>query len=336
MTLTSVGDKSQHFLSLRNNIALKTRLGTLVQELSTGQSSDLVAHLGNDQTRLLDVDRQLSLLKGYGRATTQTAQTLSLMQASLEQLDATRGQLASEMLAITSAGGASQRATAAQSARGAFESIVSTLNGRIADKSLFAGTAVDSAAIASPDTIMAELSAATMGATTATDVMMAVDAWFDAPSGGFETLGYVGDNGPAQTRRIDQGATVSLDAKADDPALRDLLKAVALAVLVADGALAGDEAAQTELLQESGLRLMANATELTHLQARLGSTEGRVQDVVTRQSARQTTLNLIRNELTSADPFETAAQMQEVQLQLETHYTVTARLSRLSLAEYLR
>ena len=105
MTLTSVGDKSQHFLSLRNNMALKTRLGTLVQELSTGQSSDLVAHLGSDQTRLLDVDRQLLLLKGYGRATTQTAQTLSLMQVSLEQLDATRGQLASEMLAITSAGG---------------------------------------------------------------------------------------------------------------------------------------------------------------------------------------------------------------------------------------
>jgi len=38
----------------------------------------------------------------------------------------------------------------------------------------------------------------------------------------------------------------------------------------------------------------------------------------------------------NADPFETASTLQAVQLQLETHYAMTARLSRLSLAEYLR
>lgn len=336
MSFNSVGDQSQHFLSLRNNMALKTRLGTLVQELSTGQSSDLVKHLGADQTRLSDVDRQLSLLSGYGRVTTQTAQSLSFMQTSIAQIEDTRAQLASQMLTVTADSAVNQNAAAASAARDAMGAIVSTLNGRFSDQSLFAGAAVDSVALASADTIMAELAIATAGATTSADVITAIDTWFDAPSGGFETLGYLGDTGPAQTRRIDQATTVALDAKADDPAFRDMFKAVALAAIVAEGALPGDATAQTELLQESGLRLMAGATSLTGLQARLGGIEGRVQDATTRHAARETALGLIRNDMTSADPFETAAQLEEVQLQLETHYTVTARLSRLSLAEYLR
>ncbi|PHQ85405.1 MAG: flagellar biosynthesis protein FlgL [Thalassobium sp.] len=336
MSMNSVGDKSQVFLSLRNNMALKTRLGTLVQELSTGQSSDLVKRLGADQTRLSDVDRQLTLLSGYGRVTTQTAQSLSLMQTTIARTEETRSQLAAQMLTITAEGAVNQNEAAARAARDAMDTVVSTLNLRFSDQSLFAGAAVDGPALASAETIMAELATVTAGATTSADVIAAIDTWFDTPAGGFETVGYLGDTGPAQTRRIDQGTVVALDAKADDPAFRDMFKAVALAAVVAEGALPGDAAAQTELLQESGLRLMASATSLTQLQARLGGIEGRVQDTATRHAARETTLGLIRNDMTSADPFETAAQLEEVQLQLETHYTVTARLSRLSLAEYLR
>ena len=64
--------------------------------------------------------------------------------------------------------------------------------------------------------------------------------------------------------------------------------------------------------------------------------EARVEDAAARLSARGTALEIARNDMSAADPYETATKLQNVQLQLETHYTLTARLSRLSLTEYLR
>ncbi len=46
-------------------------------------------------------------------------------------------------------------------------------------------------------------------------------------------------------------------------------------------------------------------------------------------------MEIARTELIGADPYDTATEMEAVQGQLETLYTVTARLSRLSLADFL-
>ena len=53
------------------------------------------------------------------------------------------------------------------------------------------------------------------------------------------------------------------------------------------------------------------------------------------QEAQLTSLGIIRNDMTVADPFETAVRLQEVQLQLETQFTITSRLSGLSLVNYI-
>mgnify|MGYP006193710875 CR=1 FL=1 len=55
-----------------------------------------------------------------------------------------------------------------------------------------------------------------------------------------------------------------------------------------------------------------------------------------RNSAEITALELARAKIVSVDPFEAATKVKEAQTQLEMIYAVTARLSSLSLMEYLR
>ena len=47
-------------------------------------------------------------------------------------------------------------------------------------------------------------------------------------------------------------------------------------------------------------------------------------------------LQIARNDLVSADPYETASKLQETEAQLEMIYTITARMTRLSLLDYMR
>jgi len=47
MSISTIGDLRQHFLATQNTSRLKTDLNTLVEELTTGEKSNLTEHLGN-------------------------------------------------------------------------------------------------------------------------------------------------------------------------------------------------------------------------------------------------------------------------------------------------
>ena len=81
--------------------------------------------------------------------------------------------------------------------------------------------------------------------------------------------------------------------------------------------------------------LPATATDVATTQGALGVLEAEVERITVAQNAEISALTLARNEIANADPFETASALQAVQLQLETHYQMTARLSQLSLVNFI-
>jgi flagellar hook-associated protein 3 FlgL len=205
------------------------------------------------------------------------------------------------------------------------------LNAQVAGGSLFAGTATDGPALAPAATMLADLRAALAGATTAGDVQTVLDAWFD-PLGGFDTSGYQGNGGTIE-RPLDAGESVSLGVRADDPALRGLLKAAATAALAPTlGLPAGD----AQLLLGGARDALLSLTEpLTHIQASLGIAEGRAEEAQARHAARATAFGIQRAEMAEIDPFETATTLEATRAQLETQYALTQRLQSLSLARTL-
>lgn len=336
MTLSTIGDMRQFFMTSRSNALLKADLNTLVEELTSGQASDLTQHLGASQTNLAGLNRQLNMLDRFGQSNSDTAQVLSMMQSVLLGVESNRAFASNALLTIDSGSSIEQISNVADIAKSSFDSTIQALNTRYGDRSLFGGVDLDNNPLADASVIMDEVRLAVDGLTDPTDITAAVNAWFDAPAGGFETLGYQGDPSDVLTRSIDANQTVDIDARADDQAVRDALKAFALGALAADTTLALDLNARRALQAGAGNALLSVSGSLTGMQARLGYAEGLVEEASVRISAQQSSYGIARNELVSADPFETATRLQAVQQQLETQYTLTARLSRLSLTEYLR
>ncbi len=72
------------------------------------------------------------------------------------------------------------------------------------------------------------------------------------------------------------------------------------------------------------------------LRAVVGDAEAAIERARVRNGAELAAADLARATIVESDPFRAATDLQSVQGQLETLYAVTARLSRLSLTNYLR
>ncbi len=336
MALSTVGDMRQHFLTARHNTALKSELNTLVQELTSGEVADITSHLGGAQTNLAGVDRQLQMLGRFSQSNIETAQLLTIMQTALAGIDSHRETASSTLLTIDASSTQSQISAASSIASSSFKATVQTLNLRSGDRAMFGGNDLDGNPLANRDDMLDALRLEVAGLTTAEDIEAAIDTWFDAPGGGFETDGYQGDSNGYLNRATGANQKVEIGVRADDQAIRDTLKSLAKGALAGDTTLSFDLNVQRELQMKAGVDLLTRASSMAGVQARLGYVEAQVEEAAVRTSAQESSYGIARNNLVSADPFETATRLQSIQLQLETHYTLTARLSRLSLTEYLR
>lgn len=335
MNFNSVGDGAQQLLLRNNNTQIKSELNRLSAQLSSGEIADKAKAMSGDTARFSAIDHSLNMLKTMKDRNSETALSLTTMQRTLDSVNVKRSALSETLTLITPSSLPFQIEGAARNATEAFASLVNTLNTQLADKSLFSGTAVGEPALAPAPDMMADLVTAIGAATTKADIQTAIDFWFDDPAGGFATMGYTGDTGAQVERRLDADTVITIDTRADDPQLREVLKGAAMAAVV--DAIPGLSAnVKTGLLFDGGISLLAASSDVAAVQARLGSAEQEVERYRVRQSAEETALTLSRNDLANDDPFETASALQAVQLQLETHYAMTARLSRLSLLEYIR
>jgi flagellar hook-associated protein 3 FlgL len=334
--MTSIGDLASNHANRLQTTRIKAEMQRLTSELSTGRPVDPVAHLGGDTARLALLERNIAVAQARAVAATGLGQYLSTMQTVLGEVDAVRGGLAAQLVSLTESSTHLDINRASQAGAGAFRDVVGRLNGTFGGNSLFAGTASDGPALADAEAMLASLSAAAAGSITAADVRNAVDAWFDDPAGGFATMGYLGDTGDFLTRRIDEGVAVTVSARADHPVLKDLMRQAAYVALASDPALALPDSTADALVRGGLSDLFGLAAPLTGLRADLGLEEERTTEAATRNGAMAAALTLARNEIALVDPFATAVALTQTETQLETQFAVTARLSGLSLVNFLR
>lgn len=337
MNYLSVGDMAQAFQMRRHNVTLQDHLSRLSEELTTGVHSDLAEAVSGDFRVLAGLDRSLATLKAYKTGTDEAALLTQTVQTALEHAQALVTDLAPSLLSAAATGTPTQVDITAGEARQTLEAVVSALNSQVADQYVLSGAATDRKPVAGADVLLAALGAATAGQTTAAGVVAAVSAWFDAPvgGGGYLDTVYGGASAPLAPLAIGPGQSATMDLTAADPAVRDLLEGLALGALVAGNILPGDSTGRAFLVKTSGEALVASGTAMAGVRARIGTAEAHIADTAARNSAEASALGIARTGLIAADPFDTASALQAVQTQIETLYTLTARLSRLSLTDYL-
>ncbi len=336
MNFTQIGDLAQSLVMRRQNSLLKADLNSLTQELASGKKSDVGRSLSGDFRLLGEFERGLKVLNGYGLAIADARIFSDTVQSALDQMQTLSGDLGNTLLLSASAGLATPINGAIDEATQEFGSIVSALNVDVAGRALFAGAATDGPAVAAPEIMLAELSSALSGAVTIDEIVATVDNWFMTPGGGFETSGYLGSATSLAPFRLGENDAVQHRLRADSTELRALLRDTALAALAGDSGLALDLTEKAQLMQEAGAGLLAGQSGLTRIRSDLGYVQERVSAAEAQLGAQRSSLEISRNAVVLADPFETATRLEAAQVQLETLYTVTARMSRLSLVEYMR
>jgi flagellar hook-associated protein 3 FlgL len=334
MAMISLGDMAQTFLQRRQNIDLKAEVQRRAQEMTTGIVQDVGRHVGGDFAPLAGIESALARLQGFARATSEAGLFTGAMQTALSTVEDVATTLAPVLFSAATSANAGSVSAAAREARQGFDTVVSMYNTRLGDRALFAGDQTAQSPLVDADTLLSQMEVALGGALTLGDVEAALDTWFADPLG-FMTQAYQGGAALADLP-IGPGQSAKIDVTATDPAIRETLKGFAMAALVDRGLFASQGVARVQVMRRAGEVLAIGASSRAQMAGRLGTTEGQIAAASTRNTAEVSALEIARNGLVSVDPYEAATKLEAAQSQLEALYTVTARLSRLNLVDFLR
>ena len=320
----------------RNVSRVSQDLARVSQELSSGLKSNLVEASGGDPTRLYSLERELRLNEVRQFSVSQAQGRSGVTQAALGQVQATVSEFGPPLLAAVSLNDANTANIIAGGARSAFSEMVSALNSRFGDRSLFAGAGTGAAALADADTILAEVGALVGGAADAAEALTLIDDYFNDPTG-FAATGFLGSPIDAPDVRLDDGERISFAVRADAPEIRAALSSLAAVVVGAEGGFADDSKAERQLLLgAAGRRVIAATDQIINLRSGVGVAEERLDEAAVRVEAQESMLQQARSSIIARDPFEAATELTAVETQVQAIFSITARLSGLTLANFLR
>ena len=334
MSVTNLGDLSQSHSMRQRNVSLRTDINRLTTELATGQVADVRDVLDGNYSYLTDIERRTSTLDAYNVATTEAGIFAGATQQALSNFEDFGAKFSLSLLAAgTSAVGVSGADTATE-AKITLAGMIGSVNTNAAGRYLFSGTATDLPPLPDADTIIAALRTVVSGSTTPDAVLLAADTWFNDPAG-FEATIYQGSADGMSPFNLSQTDKVAFDIKAVDPALLEVLKLTAVAALADDPALGFDVPTQSDLFDKSGQALLIAQDNVIALRANVGLVEASIEGVATRNAAELTSIGFAKTALLEIDPYEAATKLEEAQFQLQSLYSVTVRMSQLSLVNFL-
>lgn len=334
MSTTSLGDLAQSFMLRHRNTALKQEMARLTQELSTGQVADIRQALAGNYSYITELERNMEVLSAYQVATTEAQIFAEVTQTALGRYEEVGEKLANSLIVSGTSTVGAQANDTAEEARVTVSVLIGTLNTKSAGRSIFGGTATDRPATASAETLLSELKAAIAGAVTPSDMFAAAEAWFDDPAG-FDAVIYQGSPDALAPVQLTNRETVSFDTRATDPRLKDMLRFASLAALAEDPSFGFTGSQKGEVFVDAGTSLLGARDAIISLRARTGFVEAQIEGISTRNAAEITSTEFEKSALLNVDPFEAATKLEDVQFQLQSLYSVTVRMSQLSLVNFL-
>lgn len=333
MTSLTFGDLAQSY-ALRSRIGnLKSETVRLSTELSSGRKSDVAKSVAGELSGLAGLERSRALLRGFAAAGQEVAlrgeaqqASIAVITSNIESLTADVGSLQQEDWG--------QISRVAASARQTFAIAFGVLNSTMAGRAIFAGMDIKGPALADPEQTLTSLQALVAGAETPAQIEAAITGWFDDPTG-FSTQAYLGSDAIPSVQ-VAQDGTMVEDYTAEAAPIRKALAALALAAFGDHPGLSPAGADRMELRDRTVSQLSRSTDALTDLASRIGAAQSRAENAIVRQQTEALSLELAVSGIVSADPARTAVELEAVRTNLETVYALTARLSRLTLMDFLR
>lgn len=337
MSIYSVGDQARALALQSAAGRLKTTLNVLTEELASGEVSDIGQRvLGNTQS-LRAIEDKISMTEAFHRVSVEADGLAKMMSAALDSIQSISSNIAIDLINEPVGENTSLLLERSGQVAKDLDLIVTRLNVSFSGQHVLSGTATDQLPLMSGSEILNVLQGVVSGLTSASDIVQAVSDWFDSPSGsgGFLDVAYRGNDGGRQFM-VSEGRVVVLDVNAGAPEMRDTLKGMAISSLVSRGVLSTDISQQRELMRLGGGIIYDNDSLLVSAQAKIGHFARSIERSIAENSMLSDSLTISRNDIRSADPYETSLALSDVETRLQTLYAVTNRLSKLKLVDYVR
>lgn len=317
---------------------LKDELDVTVATIASGKVSDIGKALKGSTQQLSIIEADIAMLtqkkKNIGEALAKSqyayqiveniGDTLAAANASLAQATLSDMQLA----ASVHAGDIEQK----------FKTILGSLNVKFAGTYIFSGQNSLSAPVPDPALILTEIADVAAAAFDANEAILAIENWFDSPDGFLRLVNI--DRFDIDALQYDvSGQLIEVDPipeRVEIDFIADGLKGLSIAALVSQGVFADASEQRRIMLQRSGDYISKSAISLIDEGARVGLRIENLEDQVAQAGATIATLHMTRNEMISADMESASTQVSQIEVRVDIIYNLIARISRLSLSEYLR
>ena len=331
----STGDMAKFQLLQRNTSLVKSDIARHSSELTTGRTAKISEHLNGEVGKLGALEHGLAQVEAYNFAGEIAGQSIRIVQSSLQHIQGVLGDLVPGLLMATSNGAQDVIGPISNDAAGKFSAIVSVLNTQTGGRHVFSGKATDAPPLAPAEELVAELQVQIAGSASASEALPIIENFFLSAGGGFETMAYRGATGDNNAIKIGKYEQISNPARADNMAVRKTLMGVAIGALIDDGLFASSRSDRQQMLHSAAENLLNAQAELSELQGHVGEVEARIEYAQTANQTEKFALLKARSDLIGKDEFESAVALQNAQTRLEALYTLTSRMSRMSLVDYL-
>ncbi|WP_415391689.1 hypothetical protein [Paracoccus sp. SJTW-4] len=333
----SIGDLSRAALLRQANAQLKSRLLVLTQESASGVKSDMAQAVGGNFGHLAQVEARLTTLAAYRETAAAAQAELAGLQAALETIGKIGSEIGNGMSSGVSATDETSISIRSRQARDDLNAVVGLMNVEIGGRFLLSGSAVETRPMGDAAGILADARAQVAGLTDPAAIAAAISGWFGAAPGlgGFADTWFGGNTDTRMVASSSQAA-VTQTLTGLDPSFRDILKGLVLGALADDPAVALAREDKAALVAQAGTTTLAGVRALTMRRAEVGMQEEAIARDAARNAAETTAMSIARTRIVEADPYETASALTQTETSLQNLYALTARLSRLSLTDYLR
>jgi len=338
MALPSIGFPAQprHDLMARLISQLRSRSDTARQEMVTGLLADPAAARGGKVAELLGLEQSLAEINQYRDIINLAESRANVIQGTLTALRelAVEFYVSGQTALDANVGGA--QVTVSTAARQALAAAISALNVNFGGRRLFSGDAGNAQALAAVEVVMSASVTVLEAGPTAGAAYANLSNEFSLAGGLFETTFYTGGSGNAPASEVAPGERLDYAPRADEAPVRALLRDLTTLAATFDPDNAIPEANRRGLAERAIAGLRNNVEALVAMASQVGTAEERMAVIMTRHQASEAVLTLAYTKLAGRNQFEAAAELSQLETQLQTTFLATARLANLSLANFMR
>ncbi|ENN90518.1 flagellar hook-associated family protein [Bartonella schoenbuchensis] len=329
-------------------------------EATTGKLYDPGLTLGRRTGRLVNIESQMSYLEGFSNTNKLTMLRMSSMQAAIHSLISSGDEAAApgaltlfNNMLVGDPGSAAPSVIQAV-AQDSLSAFISALNTNYNGEYVFGGTNTSEQPLnfytvggeTGPSKVVRDTFDEFLDGRKPEDLTSEeMEEFIDGPfSSLFDEENFTqifsnAQDGSIEKRILSNGETVNVAASANEKGFRDAMKNMVLVAEFGDIGLSKD--AQESLYSKARTSndqtsTSSSTSEIIAIASRIGSAEARVKTATQRIEIQKDLLMKAKIDLIGVDSTEAVQKVQALEAMLNLSYTLTGRISQLSLVNYLR